>query len=58
MNTDEAGKVLKPTNDNPFIVSSQQPNVVDMRGNNLFDPSMLWSLPSLPYSYSTTIFKI
>lgn len=30
--TDEAGKVLKPSNDNPFIESSQQPNVVDMRG--------------------------
>lgn len=30
--TDESGKVLKPTNDNPFIESSQQPNVVDMRG--------------------------
>ncbi|KAL4710946.1 hypothetical protein ACJJTC_017911 [Scirpophaga incertulas] len=29
--TDEAGKVLKPSNDNPFIESSQQPNVVDMR---------------------------
>lgn len=29
--TDEAGKVLKPSNDNPFIESSQ-PNVVDMRG--------------------------
>lgn len=34
--TDEAGKVLKPSNDNPFIESSQQPNVVDMRGNNHF----------------------
>lgn len=32
--TDEAGKVLKPSNDNPFIESSQQPNVVDMRGNS------------------------
>lgn len=30
--TDEAGKVLKPATDNPFIESSQQPNVVDMRG--------------------------
>ncbi|CAH4021849.1 unnamed protein product [Pieris brassicae] len=29
--TDEAGKVLKQSNDNPFIESSQQPNVVDMR---------------------------
>lgn len=29
--TDEAGKVLKPSTDNPFI-ESQQPNVVDMRG--------------------------
>ncbi|XP_050562487.1 sodium channel protein para isoform X34 [Spodoptera frugiperda] len=29
--TDEAGKVLKPSTDNPFIESSQQPNVVDMR---------------------------
>ncbi|XP_062530505.1 voltage-gated sodium channel alpha subunit isoform X33 [Bombyx mori] len=29
--TDEAGKVLKPSSDNPFIESSQQPNVVDMR---------------------------
>ncbi|CAB3244533.1 unnamed protein product [Arctia plantaginis] len=29
--TDEAGKVLKPSNDNPFIESTQQPNVVDMR---------------------------
>lgn len=31
--TDEAGKVLKQSNDNPFIIeSTQQPNVVDMRG--------------------------
>ncbi|XP_047506159.1 sodium channel protein para isoform X22 [Pieris napi] len=29
--TDEAGKVLKQSNDNPFIATSQQPNVVDMR---------------------------
>ncbi|XP_037971766.2 sodium channel protein para isoform X12 [Plutella xylostella] len=29
--TDDAGKVLKPSNDNPFIESSEQPNVVDMR---------------------------
>ncbi|KOB75098.1 Sodium channel protein, partial [Operophtera brumata] len=29
--TDEAGKVIKPSGDNPFIESSQQPNVVDMR---------------------------
>lgn len=34
--TDEAGKVLKQSNDNPFIESSQQPNVVDMRGNVLY----------------------
>lgn len=32
--TDEAGKVLKPSGDNPFIESSQQPNVVDMRGKS------------------------
>lgn len=31
--TDETGKVIKPSNDNPFIESSEQPNVVDMRGN-------------------------
>ncbi|CAH2049421.1 unnamed protein product, partial [Iphiclides podalirius] len=32
--TDEAGKVLKQSNDNPFIESSQQPNVVDMRAED------------------------
>ncbi|GBP07736.1 Sodium channel protein para [Eumeta japonica] len=31
--TDEAGKVLKPSNDNPFIELSQ-PNVVDMRAED------------------------
>lgn len=30
--TDEAGKVIKPSHENPFIESSEQPNVVDMRG--------------------------
>lgn len=35
--TDEAGKVIKPSIDNPFIESSQQPNVVDMRGKIIYN---------------------
>lgn len=30
--TDEAGKVLKHSNDNPFIEPAQQQTVVDMKG--------------------------
>lgn len=46
--TDEAGKVLKPSNDNPFIESSQQPNVVDMRGKN---ESIIEVVSSFNYFY-------
>lgn len=47
MSTDEAGKVLKPSNDNPFIESSQQPNVVDMRGKDALLNSLKITLKHL-----------